>query len=453
MAGFTALSQSELKSQSHAVQQAPPQLQNVRAAFQADQSLIARIEQAAQQHQGRLDALFEDIGRHVLSSQNSTVSPSEVPAAPASKKRKLDDATQPKALTENGTAQGAISNPAVMFECKNVSFAVPARKKLKLQVIADSADSRRREVRLIDPKTENTEYTLSNSQIDEVFCLPVPEKQQRQWNFCVFPKAGATTAEGTPCEQMVFTLNETKPDDALSTSREKLEGDTYVTVTEPEIDQMLQPYGKQVIRPTEDEFASSIPQSHRKGEKAYHVKAHKGTKEGYLFFLPNGIIFGFKKPLSFFPFSSVEAISYTSVLQRTFNLVISATEGLDSEAKDTEFSMLDQADFAGIDEYIKKHGLNDASMAAERKAKAYNVNKPKDDGNGLVANGGNDESELQKAEQQLQDEEDEEEEDYEESGGESDGSGDYSDEEEEYGDAVDEEGAEEVEHDEDVNDE
>ncbi|KAK4610295.1 Histone chaperone [Fulvia fulva] len=449
MAGFTAISQQ------HVPQQPPPPLQNVRAAFQPDPNLIARIEHAAQQYRGALDALFEDIGRHVLSSRSTLLHNGEAQAAPATKKRKLDRATETKPVASNGTAHNAISSPAMSFECKNVSFAVPARKKLKLQVITDSTDSRKREIRLIDPKTENTEYTLSSSQIDQVFCLPVPEKQQRQWNFCIFPQAGPTTAEGTPCEQMVFTLNETKPDDATSTTREKQEGDTYITVTEPELNQLLQPYGKHVIRPTEDEFASSIPQAHRKDEKAYHVKAHKGTKEGYLFFLPSGIIFGFKKPLSFFPFSSIEAISYTSVLQRTFNLVISATEGLGSESKDTEFSMLDQADFAGIDEYIKKHGLNDASMAAERKAKAYNVNKPKEDANGAVANGGaEEESELHKAEQQLQDEEDDEEEDYEESGGESDGSGDYSDEEEEeYGDEGDEEGAEDAELDEDAQNE
>jgi hypothetical protein len=102
--------------------------------------------------------------------------------------------------------------------------------------------------------------------------------------------------------------------------------------------------------------------------------------------------------------------------------------------------MIDQADFAGIDGYIKRHGLNDASMAAERRAKAYNVNKEskKGDANG-EANGAahtddDDMTELQKAEQQLQDAEDEEEEDYEESGGDSDGSGEESDEDgEQYG--------------------
>lgn len=182
---------------------------------------------------------------------------------------------------------------------------------------------------------------------------------------------------------------------------------------------------------------------------------------GYLFFLGVGIVFGFKKPLSFFPFSAIDSLSYTSVLQRTFNLVIAARDPITDEVKDVEFSMLDQADFAGIDEYVKRHGLNDASMAAERRAKAFNVNKEKkgdvngDAGEGAGAGAEDGQTELQKAEQLLQDEEDEEEEDYEASGGDSDGEGEDSDgyEEDEYGDAGDEEGAEEVEHKEDVHDE
>lgn len=232
--------------------------------------------QFAQHYQGQLDGLFGDIAKYVLSREAAYTAPSG-----ASKKRKLDDATQPTQAVSNGSSRSAgIANPVTTFECKNVSFQIPARKKLKLQFVADQADSRKSEIRLIDPKTESTEHTLSNSQIDQVFCLPVPEKQQRQCNFCVFPAPGATTEDGMPCEQMVFTLNETKPDDATSSTRAVAEGDTYVTVTEPELDQLLQVYGKSVVKPTETEFASSIPQSHRKGEKAYHVKAHKGTKEG-----------------------------------------------------------------------------------------------------------------------------------------------------------------------------
>lgn len=108
--------------------------------------------------------------------------------------------------------------------------------------------------------------------------------------------------------------------------------------------------------------------------------------------------------------------------------------------------MLDQADFAGIDAYIKRHELSDASMAATRKAKRLNINKPaRKAENGAPAAAGEgdggeagEDSELQKAQQQLEeqevDEEDEEEEDYDPgSEGESDGSGESSDEDEVMG--------------------
>jgi len=117
--------------------------------------------------------------------------------------------------------------------------------------------------------------------------------------------------------------------------------------------------------------------------------------------------------------------------------------------------MIDQADFAGIDAYVKRHALNDASMAQQRRAKRYNVNagrKNEDGGEGVVGNGidgkgkgggkdGDDEegdedgeTELQKAERMLQDEEDEGEEDYDPSAGESEGEGEDSEEEEGEGD-------------------
>jgi hypothetical protein len=119
------------------------------------------------------------------------------------------------------------------------------------------------------------------------------------------------------------------------------------------------------------------------------------------------------------------------VLQRTFNLVVTARDPTSGDATeaDVEFSMLDQATFAGIDAYVRRHGLNDASLAETRRAKVYGVNLPKDkaakggaeegEGEGGVALNGRaeeegieDETELQRAEKLLQDEEDEEEEDY-----------------------------------------
>lgn len=97
--------------------------------------------------------------------------------------------------------------------------------------------------------------------------------------------------------------------------------------------------------------------------------------------------------------------------------------------------MLDQADYAGIDEYVKEHGLQDASLAEQRRAKKLNINPPAESEAGPAASGdgGEDgETELQKAERLLQDEEDEEEEDYDpgQDEDESDGSGSSDDDDE-----------------------
>ena len=162
---------------------------------------------------------------------------------------------------------------------------------------------------------------------------------------------------------------------------------------------------------------------------------------GYLFFLPTGVFFGFKKPLQFFPLNDIKSISYTSVLQRTFNMIISYEILYPTlEEKEVEFSMIDQAQFAGIDAYIKRHELQDASMAEARKAKRHNINAKKGAEPDKAENG-EEPGELQKAAEQIQDEEDEEdelEEDYDPgSEGESEGSGDSSEEEDDVGDGGD----------------
>jgi hypothetical protein len=272
---------------------------------------------------------------------------------------------------------------------------------------------------------------------DQIFCLPVPEKTKRQHNFVVIPNNAhglLPIAAGAP-EPIIWT--------AFEPAAKDTEAPKEPQHTAELLNKQLKPFGKRVVFPDETEFASAIQQSHRKGEVAFHVKAHRGSKDGkpanttclqdktdiynlgYLYLLGPGILWAFKKPLLFLPYSSITSISYTSVLQRTFNLNINASStSLDGTIKEEEieFSMLDQADFAGIDDYIKRHGLNDASLAAGRRAKRYGVNDPKvkEEANGSGENGAvaaeededmeDGETELQKAERMLQDEEDEEEE-------------------------------------------
>lgn len=122
--------------------------------------------------------------------------------------------------------------------------------------------------------------------------------------------------------------------------------------------------------------------------------------------------------------------------------------------------MIDQADYEGICAYVSAHGLQDASMAAARRAKKLNINPPADNqsngANGVaaVADG---ESELQKAERQLAEQEEDDEEDDEDfdpgSEGESEGSGSDDSEDEDGNGAGNEEGETEEVYDDGYEDE
>ncbi len=310
---------------------------------------------------------------------------------------------------------------------EDVSFSIPQRKKLTLELGQSSKSG----IRVVSATTE-VETAVQWSAIHDIVCLPVPEKAQAQFNFCVFSAA----ANGAAADQMLWTVPDSTPKDGtFRGGSESFEpGDTYKTRLIALINKGLHLYKKRVLEPDRKEFASQIVQAHRKGEVAFHVKAFRGSKDGFLFLLSTGIVWGFKKPLEFFAFDSVDSVSYTSVLQRTFNLNIAVRTSHDAAVQEYEFSMIDQADFAGIDEYIKRHQLQDASMAEQRRAKKLNVNGVK--GEKAAEGEGEQEGELEKAQREAEDLEDAEEEDENfdpGSEGESEGSGSSSEEEDRGG--------------------
>ncbi|KIW52814.1 hypothetical protein PV05_08432 [Exophiala xenobiotica] len=400
-------------------------------AFAHDSSLRKRVYDAIQETPNYAD-LFEDIAEYHLKHQsvNGRDGPSD---EPASKKRKLANGSLPiPAIQPNAPRE-------VILEARDISFSLPQRKKLHLGIAQYGTDieasSTTFAIYTRNPASNDVDMEVPLDQFAYALRLPVPEKAAKQYNFVLLPKPDAKVSE-----PIIWTINHgplkschipnqaiaaiaSEPDDAL----ERVLG--YV----------LKKVGVTLTLPSAEEFASARPESHRKGDKAYHVKAFRGSKDGFLFFLPNGIFFGFKKPLSFFAFGDIVSVSYTSVLQRTFNLNIVHRSDEDPDMhQEVEFSMLDQADFPGIDAYIRRHGLQDASLAESRRAQK---SKPAGaNGKGTPAASGEAEgdeddtrTELEKAAQQMEDEEDEEEEDYDPgSEGESEGSEESEDEDEEY---------------------
>ncbi|KAK7550861.1 negative regulator of DNA transposition [Phyllosticta citricarpa] len=458
MASFTAItsrpSAAATSSVSQANDSAPKRatqsLPEVEQAFAEHPDLKKRVYSAIDENPNH-KPLFSSISSYIMQLHNRSANTNGAASSdePAAKKRKLDEQQQQQAARANGAGAGswADANAPADLTVSDVSFSVPARKKFQLEVVGKGHGAGIRAV----GAGGAVEFGVGFADVDQIFCLPIPEKAKRQWNFIVIPKNNdgvlGAAEDADVKDQIVWTFAEP------SNKEVEAGAEAGPEPTATRLDQYLKSFGKRVVFPTKAEFQSAIPQSHRKGEPGFHVKAFKGSKEGFLFLTSDGIIFGFKKPLMYFSFASIDSISYTSVLQRTFNLniTVSNLSSAYQKPQEIEFSMIDQADYSGIDTYIKKHGLNDASMAVQRRAQRYNVNGPSqadkgEDGEEVEAGEEEDEgeTELQKAERMLQDQEDDEEEDYDPgSDGDSEGEGSSSSEEEEY----DEDGGQERDED------
>ncbi|KAI8948485.1 hypothetical protein F4801DRAFT_457260 [Xylaria longipes] len=429
--------------------------QKLNLIFQSRPDIIEGIRQAADSP-SRIK-LFNNIVGFVHEQLNDGQ-----PEEPAQKRRRVDIEPSRNGQSSNGAAASSADDVAkeeVLLEIKDISVSIPQRKKFDLCFTAGHLYAR----------ASGTNVPVSGiifpwKSIEYAFFLPVPEKTQVQHNYVFLPHNSyfpSQTAGVTPVDPLVFTIPATTPKPGSiggpNAAAASAVSDTYPTLFNWAIKKCLQAGGNnvQIVAADPSKFHSVIRQSHRPKEQAVHVKAFRGSKDGFLFFLENGILWGFKKPLMFLPLDKIAAISYTNVLQRTFNMVVEifTAEGGDDEAtEEIEFAMLDQEDYSGINEgYVTRHKLQDRSLADQRKAKRELIENSKgkkgtgeeQDGNGGVGEDGM--TELQRAqveaEQQLQDEEDEDEEDYDPgSDGDSEGSGASSDEDDDDDDDDDGEG-------------
>ncbi|KAJ2907163.1 hypothetical protein MKZ38_007678 [Zalerion maritima] len=395
--------------------------------------------------------LFNEIANHVYDQLNGS--------EPVNKKRKLDGSG---ASVSNGN--GAVSTAAdlegeqIILEIKDISVTIPQRKKFDLCFTSKHLFARSGGV-----PVQGIIYAWKD--IEYSFYLPVPEKTQPQFNYILMPKGTALLglAKNAPtgvAEPLVFTVPAGAPKPGtLGGSAAATAGnfsDSFSTLFHWSLSANL-PHEARLMSANPDKFKSAVRQGQRPKEPAVHVKAFRGSKEGFLFFLDDGIMWGYKKPLLFIPLTSIAAVSYCNVLRTTFNMVVEVfapgPAGEDN-TEEVEFGMIDQADYPGIDEkYVKRKGLQDQSLAEQRKAKkelAENEKGSKKSGDDeMVVDGeeanANGRTILEQAqweeEQRLQDEEDEDEEDYDPGNdGESEGSGSDDDDDEDDDDDDDDDG-------------
>ena len=186
----------------------------------------------------------------------------------------------------------------VLLSIRDVSFTSPQRKKLLLELTAaglrgkvpgsgaEAFAVRWNDVRQsepgppLPPGCRSTEALIENA--EHAMCIPVPDKAQRQFNFCIFPRNadGVVVPPGQPAatDAVVWTV----PEAPAQQTSGKLATDqhaSYKSLLSSVIDAQI-PRGVDVVEPNERDFASGLVQAHRKGEKAVHARAFRGSKDG-----------------------------------------------------------------------------------------------------------------------------------------------------------------------------
>lgn len=181
--------------------------------------------------------------------------------------------------------------------------------------------------------------------------LPVPEKKNLLY-FVVFYQRNLGAAFQN--EPIVLTMNKEQVNKQLVGEKLIKEGEDF----------------KLYIQRQAAVSGFKVSETFQSNFNSFFVQAHRGTKEGILYFLPNHILFGFKKPILLFRSQDIDSISYSSITRVTFNVTLVLKDG-----DKFEFSMIDQSDFANIDDYIKNRQVLDNSMSEALKAKPLTKNQ------------------------------------------------------------------------------
>lgn len=244
----------------------------------------------------------------------------------------------------------------IIFSIEDASILSPVRKKLNF-VLHLSSENRKPVISLIKGDKIELSITDLKKNVTMATFLPVAEKQNYVYIFINYE----STADGKYTDPMLMTLNK-------NTMLAQFKQSGFLDASVDDFTKCIEYMRKQAIlagfRISDPFFAK---QQETEENSSFHVECHRGTKEGTLYFLPDHVIFGFKKPILLFKSSDIESITYSSITRLTFNVTLVTNDG-----SKFEFSMIDQNEYSKIDEYVRKKQVKDKSMSEELKAKSKN---------------------------------------------------------------------------------
>ncbi|EDO15012.1 hypothetical protein Kpol_400p6 [Vanderwaltozyma polyspora DSM 70294] len=247
-----------------------------------------------------------------------------------------------------------------IFKIEDVTILSPIRKKLNL--VLHISPTTKKPLLSLTNKDGGQELTIEdlNKNISMATFLPVPEKKNIFYMFINYKESVGSKYT----EPVLITINKTN-------ILEQFKKVGLIDLEIQDFTKCIEYIRKQAILTgfrMSDPFFSVRQDSD--SVPSFHVEGHRGTKEGTLYFLPDHIIFGFKKPILLFQSIDIESITYSSITRLTFNVTL-----ITKNDEKFEFSMIDQTEYSKIDEYVKMRQVKDRSMSEELKAKTANKNQ------------------------------------------------------------------------------
>ncbi|CCK70775.1 Rtt106p KNAG_0F01070 [Huiozyma naganishii CBS 8797] len=264
------------------------------------------------------------------------------------KRRKLDNGSG-----ENGVAGAdGIPDSDVIFQLNDVSVLSPLRKKLNF-VLHLSQRDRRPSLSL--RRNDLVEFYIEGlgGAIELAVFLPVPEKSNIVYLFIKY----RSSEKSKYSEPILLALNK-------AAVLQQFHDSALLEQSITDFNKCVEYMRKQAIL-TGFRIADPFSNNTATDLHSFHLECHRGTKEGTLYFLPDLVIFGFKKPILLFNSKDIESITYSSITRLTFDMTLMTKEG-----GKYEFSMIDQSEYGKIDEYVKRKQVEDKSMSEELKYKS-----------------------------------------------------------------------------------
>ncbi|TID31112.1 hypothetical protein CANINC_000356 [Pichia inconspicua] len=247
-------------------------------------------------------------------------------------------------MNKDGLSDVNLEGTNIMLQIPDLSIQSPFRKRLNLVFGAFKGEKKAylALTKSLDSKPELIIRTLTEENIKFAAILPVPEKKDLRYLFVEYIQNETNSYKNDP---ILLTFNNDLLQDQFGSI---LAGKTFVQYLTSQLKLV-----NFVVEDCTDEYT-------------FFVSAYKGSKEGFLYFLPDHVIFGFKKPILVFKSQDIESISYNSITRLTFNVLLSVK--INGIPEKFEFSMIDQKEFENIDKFVKLQQVRDNSMAEEYKA-------------------------------------------------------------------------------------